>query len=128
MKIKLFTIIIYLIIFNSIALPSVSTQLTFISNTFNSPTTNQGTLIIDVKAVSTVSNQQILGFQDAFQLDATLNSQVISVNLTNQYFNSSDYDATGTGYRSSDGRVAYIYTVNSGHTLATISTSMSSDG
>ena len=122
MKIKSFTIIIYLIIFNSIALSSVNEQLVFVSNTFNSPTSNQGTLVIDIKAVSTVSNQQILGFQDAFDLDANLMANFISINFTNQYFNSSDYDPT-EGYRSSDGRVSYIYTVKSGHTLTTISTS-----
>ena len=120
MKKNLFTIAIFVILLSNFIFASVSTRLTFVSNTFNSPSPGQGTLIIDVEAISDAGDVQIRTFQDAFQLDANLQAQSPSVSFSNELFPPSPNYNTTESYSS--GVVTYVYTYNSG-TFSTISTS-----
>jgi hypothetical protein len=100
----------------------VDTRLVFVSNTYNSPGAGQGTLVLDVEARSmSGSPETIETFQDAFQLDAALRTQYVSIAFSNQLFPSSSYTTT-EGYRSSDGRVRCVYTYSTG-SRSTIGTS-----
>ncbi len=100
---------------------AVDTRLVYVSNTSNYPEAGKGTLVIDVEAKSDAAAEDIRSFQDAFQLDATFRSQNPSVSFSNELFPSSDYNTT-EDYRSTDGRVRYVYTFNSG-TMGSIGTS-----
>ena len=93
----------------------VDTRLSFISNTFNSPSQGLATLIIAVEAMSNDVAYSINDFQGAFQLDDVFRTQNPSVTFSNEnkLFPSTIY-ATNEDYRSSDGRVSYEYTYNSG--------------
>ncbi|NOZ57870.1 MAG: T9SS type A sorting domain-containing protein [Calditrichaeota bacterium] len=99
---------------------AVDTRLVYVSNTSNYPEAGKGTLVIDVEAKSNASAEEISAFQDAFQLDATFRSQNPTVTFSDELFPSSGYTTT-EDYRSSDGRVRYIYTYNSG-TVSSIGT------
>ncbi len=82
------------------------------------------TLIINVESMSTTSDVQINTFQDAFQVDANLKAQILSVNdvtFSNHNFPLASYNTT-EDYSLSDGRIRYVYTFNSG-TRGTISSS-----
>ena len=106
---------------------TVDTRLTFVSNTYNSPSSGQGTLVVDVEAKSNDgSSYDIEGFQDAFQLDATLMAQTSdeSVSFSDQLFPPSEYTTTEDyNYNYSDGRVRYVYTIELSGSLSTIETS-----
>ncbi|MCB0311864.1 MAG: hypothetical protein KDH84_01125, partial [Calditrichaeota bacterium] len=67
---------IYLLL--ALALPlfgAVHTRLVLISNSFNTPAAGQGTLVLDVEAISDDGQQFIRVFQNAFQLDAIFRGQ-----------------------------------------------------
>jgi Secretion system C-terminal sorting domain len=111
MRIKFFTIIMFIILLNSLSYSSTNTRLTLVSNTPNSPSSGQGTIIIDVEASSDAGSPQIHVFQDAFQIDATLQAQSPVVTFSNELFPSDSYNTT-EDYTS--GVISYVYTFNSG--------------
>ncbi len=116
------TILFLLTIMNVYA--AVDTRLTLVSNTYDSPSPGRATLIINVESMSTTSDVQINTFQDAFQVDANLKAQILSVNdvtFSNHNFPLASYNTT-EDYSLSDGRIRYVYTFNSG-TRGTISSS-----
>jgi hypothetical protein len=114
-----------LFLFGQSVLASIDTRLVFVSNTYNSPSTGQGTLVLQVQARSNVgsSSVAISAFQDAFQLDAALRAQYVSSGFSSQRFSSSNYTTT-EDYNASSGKIEYIYTYNSG-TRSTIGTNSS---
>jgi hypothetical protein len=100
---------------------SVDTRLVFVSNTYDTPIAGQGTLVLDVQAISSGSSEAINIFQDAFQLDATLRAQYVSIGFSSELFPPAGYTTT-EDYAASTGRVRYVYTYNSG-SRGTIGTS-----
>jgi hypothetical protein len=123
--IKKTTIYLYvhvLIIFLfSISFSAVDTRLVFVSNTYDTPSAGQGTLILDVEAISDGSSETILVFQDAIQLDANFRAQSPQVTFSDQRFPPfPQYNTTET-YRESDGRIEYVYSYNfgAGNTIET---------
>ena len=113
---------IYLLL--ALALPlfgAVHTRLVLISNSFNTPAAGQGTLVLDVEAISDDGQQFIRVFQNAFQLDAIFRGQNPQVSFSAQRFPADlvppglpNYNVT-EAYRATDGRVSYTYTYNSGN-------------
>src|SRR3972149_9166477 len=71
--------------------PRVDIRLTIVSNTYDSPSLNIATLVIDVEANHTTANTDINTFQDAIRADANLNARIISVGFSNKLFISSNY-------------------------------------
>jgi hypothetical protein len=120
MKRPIFTFILFFVIVTNIN-ASVNTSLTFVSNTHNSPSLGEGTLIMNVEAISTAGDVDINSFQDAIQLDGNLTTQVQSVVFSAENFPSASYN-TFEDYTS--GKISYIYTFDSG-TRGTISGSSS---
>jgi hypothetical protein len=103
-----------LFLFGQSVLATVNTRLVFVSNTYNSPSTGQGTLVLDVEAISSGSSVSINAFQDAFQLDAALRAQYVSSTFSNQLFPPPPGYNTTQDYDPSSGKIEYIYTLNSG--------------
>jgi hypothetical protein len=92
---------------------AVDIKLTRISNTYDSPSSGVATLIIDVEAISTTSDTEINGIQDAIQADANFRVQITSVTFSDKLSNLSTYNTT-EDFQSSDGRIRFIYSYNSG--------------
>lgn len=113
MKNQIYKIICLLVLISSLQLASVNTRLSFVSNSYDTPSPGIGTIIMDVEAVSDAGNVSINVFQDAFQLDAAFQSQNPDVTFSQHLFPSQDYNTT-EDYRGTDGRVRYTYTFNSG--------------
>ncbi len=120
MKSKIFILLFFVASFTSAA---VNTRLVQVSNTYNSPSANKGTLIVDVEAISDNGDVNLNAFEDAFQLDATFRTQNPLVSFSQELFPASGYNTTEE-YNSSTGQIKYIYTYNSG-TKSTVGTSWS---
>jgi hypothetical protein len=106
-------IILFIIISAQLIFALVDTRLVYVSNTHDFPSPGLSTLVLDVEAISYTSNIQVSAFQDAIQLDAIFRAQTPAVSFTNQLFPISGYTAS-EDYRTSDGRIRYLYTHNSG--------------
>jgi hypothetical protein len=106
-------IILFLLLSTQMIFAFVNTQLVFVSNTRNFPSAGLSTLVFDVEAISTTGDVQINVYQNAVQLDAIFRAQYLSVSFTNKLFPSSSY-TTNEDYRSSDGRIRFVYTYNTG--------------
>lgn len=91
--------------------PKVDIRLTFVSNTYDTPSPGIATLVIDVEAFHTTVNTDINSFQDAIQADANLTPRIISVGFSNELFISSNYTAS-ENFNSPD--IQFTYTYNSG--------------
>jgi len=108
---KLLLLILLLISYSIFA--TVDTRITQFSNTPNSPSAGQGTLVIDIEATSNAGNVLINAFQNAIQLDATFLAQNPSVSFSDQLLPAAGYTTTEE-YRASDGRIRFVYTYDSG--------------
>jgi hypothetical protein len=104
-----------LILVTGLSLAEVDTQLYFISNEHNN-STGVGTLKLNVEATSTNGTAQINYFEGAFQIDANLNDQFLSISFTDQYFPAPFLGIGGYTHieegPSSDGRIRYQYAIN----------------
>ena len=104
----------FLFLLCNLGYAQVDTRLTYVSNDYDTPSKGVGTLIIDVEARTTIlSSSGISVFQNALQLDANLIQQNPIVDFTNQQFPESNYNIN-EDYRSSDGRIRYVYAFSSG--------------
>jgi hypothetical protein len=106
-------IIVFLIFYVQITFATVDTRLVFVSNTNDFPSPGLSTLVLDVEALSNAGDVLINLYQNAIQLDANFRAQNPTVVFTNQLFPSAAYNTT-QDYRSTDGRIRFVYTYNAG--------------
>jgi len=91
----------------------VDTRLVYISNTRDFPSAGLSTLVFDVEAISTAGDVLVNVYQNAVQIDANFIVQNPTVSCTNQLFPLAAYN-TNQDYRSTDGRIRFVYTYNTG--------------
>jgi len=94
MKTKLPIILVIFLLLSVELLGSVNSRLIYVSNTYNSPSNDKGTLIFDVEAQSDDGDVLISFYGNSIQLDNNLNGQNPIVSYTDQYFVSSNYSAS----------------------------------
>jgi len=70
-------------------------------------------LVFDVEAISTAGDVLVNVYQNAVQIDANFIAQNPTVSYTNQLFPLVAYN-TNQDYRSTDGRIRFVYTCNTG--------------
>jgi hypothetical protein len=91
----------------------VDTRLVYVSNTHDFPSAGLSTLVFDVEAISTTGDVLVNVYQNAVQLDENFRTQNPTVLFSNQLFPSVSYSTT-QDYRSSDGRIRFVYTYTTG--------------
>lgn len=90
---------------------NIDIRLTFVSNSYDNPSSGVATLVIDVEATSTTTDTDINAFQDAIEADANFQARIDSVNFSNELFSSSSYNTTES---FSTPQIQFAYTYNSG--------------
>lgn len=111
MKYLRFFFFISLLLFYKSVYANIDIRLTFVSNSYDTPSPGVATLVIDVEAISTTSNTDINSFQDAIQADANFQPRISSVSFSNELFISSNYN-TSENFNSP--HIQFTYTYNSG--------------
>jgi hypothetical protein len=91
----------------------VDTRLVYVSNTHDFPSAGLSTLVFDVEAISTAGDVLINVYQNAVQLDENFRTQNPTILFSNQLFPPASYSTT-QDYRSSDGRIRFVYAYSSG--------------
>jgi hypothetical protein len=114
---SLFIFLTFFLLYSKLIFSSIDTQLLFISNTYNSPSSGIATLVFDVQAKSNIISFPIAinNFQDAIQLDSNFQSQIQKISFSNENFDSTSYTVQEQyDSVSFPGRISYTYSFKSG--------------
>lgn len=98
----------------------VDTRLFLVSHTYNIPEVGRATLIVDVQAKSTVADQKIGHFQDAFVIGGVLFNQTDTLMYSERLFEMPDYQRYETLVAWPKNKARYTYTLKSGGTPKTV--------
>jgi hypothetical protein len=113
---KMIIFIFTLIFISNLNFAQVDTRLTLEHNIHDWPDPEVGELIINVQAKSANNEEQISLFEDAFQIDDDLISQVQSLTFDRQYFPETGLSRYSRieDYDSDDGKISYSYVHDGG--------------
>ncbi|MBD3376117.1 T9SS type A sorting domain-containing protein [candidate division KSB1 bacterium] len=72
----------------------VDTRLVEISNTYNTPISGRGTLVLQLEAMAAEGDGPVSYFRDAVQLEGTIFNQIYDIWFTDRFFDFGNYDQT----------------------------------
>ena len=111
MKKFILVLLLNVVIFSNRAFGQVDSRLVFISNTYNTPDAESGTLIFDVEAYSNGGEALINLYGNSLKLDDVFRDNFVSLDFSDHYFDTENYNYGPMDYNSVTGLVSFVYSL-----------------